>query len=875
MDSLSRIAFSIGYVLVVLTFVSSAYAAWRLRQRHRLDILFFVSVLTFVPSVRRSGGDLLVVGWALLLLLPYALCRLLQHFRDLPGAVLWLVKLLVVIGPLLYFFRTQLAPVPISDVLQMYITAFFVYGSVTFALEAHQAAGVVRRRLVLASIGSAFFGTTWALGTFAAVARPSALPGEFSVVLNALAFGCFYLTFSMPRGLLSRWQRNEQAAYLTRVMDRDPETRGTLAAQDLFEAVSRSVGSGATFVALKNQPDSTAFVVKAAKSQALVGVTLTPGDGLFGQVSHSGTAAMGPTTSCERDIAPRLEPLGSHVVVAPIATSTSSWGVVTAVQRRGTLFPEDDLTSLSQLARYAAAALDHAHMMTERRDRARRAADRRLRELELRVGLMLDSIKDYAMTVLDADGRVAAWHVGAEQVFRAPGDRIKGQSAAPLFDLSPEAFEAWLDEARRRGHAEREGTCRRVDGTSFLGTTTVRPLDDESGDLPGFVVVTRDITEQRNLEDRLRQGQKMEAIGQLAGGIAHDFNNLLTAILGYAEWLNRDLAGDARLGHVTEIQKAAERAADLTGQLLAFSRRRMLQPATIDLASLVADLLPMLRRLIGEQIVIEDRTPAALPAILGDRSQVEQIILNLVVNARDAMPAGGRLTIAARVERRDEARSDGLPPGSYVVLEVSDTGIGMDAETQRRAFEPFFTTKGVGRGTGLGLSTVYGIVQQMKGVIALESQVGSGTRFRLFFPETAGDLAPASALAPVETMRGDETVLLVEDDVAVRDFLGQVLQAHGYTVLAAEHADSACALARSFAERIDLVITDVVMPGSTGPELVNQLHAGRPGLAALYISGYADQVLDQHAPPLAPGQLLMKPFSSTELLTRIRQILAA
>jgi PAS domain S-box-containing protein len=765
------------------------------------------------------------------------------------------------------------APASIANLLQMYITAVFAYASVLFALEAHQAAGVVRRRLVLAAMGSSLLGATFAAAAFAGVLQ-SLLPGEFSVVLNAVAFGCFYLTFSMPRGLLSRWQRNEQAAYLTRVMNRDPETRGTLAAQDLFDAVSRSVGSGTTFVALKNQPEATFIVIRAANAPALVGTTLVPGEGLFGQVSHSRTATLGPTSACESDIAPTLQRLGSQVVIAPIATSTSSWGVVTAVQRRGTLFPEDDLASLSQLAKYAAAALDHAHMMTERRDRARRAADRRLRELELRVGLMLDSIKDYAMAVLDADGRVAAWHVGAEQLFGGPGDRIKGQSAAPLFDLSAEAFEAWLDEARRRGHAEREGTCRRTDGTTFLGTTTVRPLADESGELPGFVVVTRDITEQRSLEDRLRQGQKMEAIGQLAGGIAHDFNNLLTAILGYAEWLNRDLAGDARLGHVTEIQKAAERAADLTGQLLAFSRRRMLEPATIDLATLIADLLPMLRRLIGEQIVIVDQTLATLPTILGDRSQVEQIVLNLVVNARDAMPAGGRLTIAARVERRDEVRSDGLPPGAYVVLEVSDTGIGMDTETQRRAFEPFFTTKGVGRGTGLGLSTVYGIVQQMKGAITLDSRVGAGTTFRLLFPETAGDVSAAGPLAPVESMRGVETVLLVEDDVAVRKFVGQVLETHGYTVLTAEHSDSACALATSFTDRIDLVITDVVMPGSTGPELVHLLHAGRPDLAALYISGYADHALDQHAPPLAPGQLLMKPFSSAELLTRVRQILA-
>jgi CheY-like chemotaxis protein len=270
-----------------------------------------------------------------------------------------------------------------------------------------------------------------------------------------------------------------------------------------------------------------------------------------------------------------------------------------------------------------------------------------------------------------------------------------------------------------------------------------------------------------------------------------------------------------------------------------------------------------------------DDLPAALPPILGDRSQVEQIILNLAVNARDAMPAGGRLTIAARTERRDDMQSDGVPPGAYVALDVRDTGTGMDRETQRRAFEPFFTTKGVGRGTGLGLSTVYGIVRQMHGSIALDSEVGRGTTFRLYFPETSDAVAAAPALAPVETMRGDETVLLVEDDVAVRTYLGQVLESHGYHVLAAEHAESARAVAATFDDRIHLVIADMVMPGSTGPELVDVLHTGRPDLAALYISGYADHVLDHHQAPLRPGQLLMKPFSSADLLTRIRQILTA
>ena len=877
LGTLSRLAFSFGYGLLILTFVSSAHAAWRLRQRHRLDILFFVTVLALVPFVRRPDQRsvlLATAGWVLLMILAYALVRLVRHFQELPRAVDVLSLAMVALGPAAYALRSYLSGAVVANALQLYITAVFAFASAVFGFESARAAGVVRRRLVLASVGTAIFCGTFVIGSMGPTLIPM-LIWELTSILNALALGCFYLAFSMPRGLLTRWQRTEQAAYLTRVMDRDPETRGTRAAEDLFHAVSRSVGSGGTLVALKNQPGDDSLVVRAASAPALVGATLQPAAGLFGEASRSGRAGMGPSSACEPDIAARLEPLGHHVIVAPIATSTAAWGVVAAVQRRGTLFPEDDLASLSQLAKYAATALDHAHLVTDRRDRARRAADRRLRELELRVGLMLDSIKDYAMVVLDGDGRVAAWHVGAEQLFGVAGPQIRGQSAAPFFGQSDAEFAAWLGQARSRGRAEREATCRRLDGTTFLAAITVRPLDDDAGELPGFVVVARDVTEQRHLEDRLRQGQKMEAIGQLAGGIAHDFNNLLTAILGYTEWLHRELQGDARLSHVHEIQQAAERASDLVGQLLAFSRRRMLEPSTIDMATLVAGLLPMLRRLIGEQIEIVDRTAGGLPPILGDRSQVEQIILNLAVNARDAMPGGGTLTIAARAEERERVGAEGLPAGRYVVLEVTDTGIGMDAETQRRAFEPFFTTKGVGRGTGLGLSTVYGIVHQMGGAISLDSAVHRGTTFRLTFPETVPTGDRAVTLAPVESMHGSETVLLVEDDDSVRGFLGQVLRAHGYRVLAAEHADAAAALAASHADRIDLVIADVVMPGSTGPQLVSTLHARWPNLAALYISGYADAALDDHPVPLRAGQLLMKPFSSAELLTRIRQILAA
>jgi two-component system cell cycle sensor histidine kinase/response regulator CckA len=387
--------------------------------------------------------------------------------------------------------------------------------------------------------------------------------------------------------------------------------------------------------------------------------------------------------------------------------------------------------------------------------------------------------------------------------------------------------------------------------------------------------VTHDVTDRRNLEERLRQGQKMEAIGQLAGGVAHDFNNLLTAILGYADWLSADLSGDPRHEQVAQIQKAAERAADLTQQLLTFSRRQLLQPAAVNLSDLVVDLLPMLRRVIGGGIEVVDLTAPALPAVLGDRGQLERIIMNLAVNARDAMPSGGTLTIRTSEVWLDEGGEAlgpaELVPGPYVLLGISDTGIGMDAETRRRAFEPFFTTKDVGRGTGLGLSTVYGIVQQMGGAIEVESEPDRGATFRLYFPQASGVVA--APVVPSE--RGSETVLLVEDEDALRRYLTHVLESHGYRVIAAEHVASALALTQSFGERIDLVISDVAMPGSTGPELVRLIGQARPGLSALFISGNRYTALAPQAHAISVDQLLVMPFSSAELLSKVRQILAA
>jgi PAS domain S-box-containing protein len=604
---------------------------------------------------------------------------------------------------------------------------------------------------------------------------------------------------------------------------------------------------------------------------------IEPGDGLIGRSDERGGARMGAPGDCEAPIRDWCARFGSSVLVAPVASHTRSWGVVLVVQRRGSLFPEDDLALLEQLGLFCATALDHAHLVVQERERVRQAADRKLREIETRMSLMLDSIKDYAMFILDHRGRVVTWHIGAEHVFGYRAAEMHDEPAAQLFGLGVDDLLQRLAEARRVGVAAWEGPCHRRDGGRFVGATTVRTLEPGDDDVIGFAVVTRDVTEQRDLEERLRQSQKMEAIGQLAGGVAHDFNNTLTAIIGYADWLDADLApDDPHRPRVAEILKAAERAAGLTRQLLTFSRRQILQASVLNLSRVVDDMLPMLSRVIGEHIEVRHDGALDLALVTGDRSQAEQILLNLAVNARDAMPIGGQIVIRTATVWVDEALAAGeVMAGPHVCLEVADTGHGMDEPTMARIFEPFFTTKEVGKGTGLGLATVYGIVKQMGGIIRVSSVPGQGSTFRLYFPEAQTREVMASTTVPAGLPGGSETVLLVEDDTAVREFLEQTLERHGYRVLAADNQTAALALAQAHVEPIDLLVADVVMPGGTGPELVHALAHLRPGIPTLFISGYADGVLSRERAFPKASHFLQKPFTAGDFLIRLRQILSA
>jgi len=403
-------------------------------------------------------------------------------------------------------------------------------------------------------------------------------------------------------------------------------------------------------------------------------------------------------------------------------------------------------------------------------------------------------------------------------------------------------------------------------------------LDDPS--VGAIVNNYRDVTDRRILEEQVILSQKMEAIGRLAGGVAHDFNNILTAIGGYTDLLLADLpAGDHRRHDVEEISQAAQRAAGLTHQLLAFSRRQVLQPKVISFNALVPDIEKMLRRLIGEDILLATVLDRRLGNVRADPGQLEQVIVNLAVNARDAMPNGGRLTIETRNVELDEVYATDHPsvkPGRYVMLAVTDTGVGMDEETKARIFEPFFTTKVRGKGTGLGLATVYGIVQQTGGHIWPYSEPGRGTTMRVYLPRVDDPTDPIehpgdAALA----VGGTETILIVEDEAPVRAVTRQLLQRNGYTVMEAADGPAALALVDGEAagQHIDLLLTDVIMPGMSGRELADQLRVRRPNLRVLFMSGYTDDAVVRHG-MLEPGlAYLEKPFRPTTLLRKVRGVL--
>ena len=402
----------------------------------------------------------------------------------------------------------------------------------------------------------------------------------------------------------------------------------------------------------------------------------------------------------------------------------------------------------------------------------------------------------------------------------------------------------------------------------------------ESNGRPARLALIEDRTERASLERQLRQAQKMDAIGQLAGGMAHDFNNLLTAIFGYCDLLLNDIPPtDPRRGDVEEVKKAATSAAALTDRLLAFSRKQIIEPKVLDLNTVVGDMGRLLQRVIGEDVEMELNLSRSLGRVKADPHQIGQVLMNLVVNARDAMPAGGKLTITTDNIVLDETYARmhlGVGVGRHVMLAVSDTGMGMSTEVQTRLFEPFFTTKPAGKGTGLGLASVYGIVKQSGGNIWVYSELGHGTTFKVYLPETEGassDITPSPAIAaPVQS---EATILLVEDNPALEQIARRILVRYGFTVLSATSADEAVRVSRSHAGTIDLLLSDVVMPGQSGPSLATLLKTERPEMRVLHMSGYTDDAVVRHGALSGTAAFLQKPFTPEGLSRKIQEVLSA
>ena len=544
-----------------------------------------------------------------------------------------------------------------------------------------------------------------------------------------------------------------------------------------------------------------------------------------------------------------------------------------AVRRDGSVFPVEVQARTLPLE-------GHSVRVTAIRDITdRQEADAALRRSEEQYRSLVDGLRD-VIFALGPDGNLTALNPAFEGITGWRREEWLGRPFAELLHpddvaLAGANLRAVVADAPRPTSRLR---IRTREGGYRIGEfrTSAQRRD---GEFAGILGVARDITDHVELEEQYRQAQKMEAVGRLAGGVAHDFNNLLTVISSYTHLALVGLPPyDQRRGMIEEIQEAAERAAALTRQLLAFSRRQVLQPKVLDLNRVVAGAEALLRRLIGEDVVLALQLEPGLGPVKADASQLEQVLMNLAVNSRDAMSQGGTLTFATSsvvVSTLSEAAERGVPaPGRWALLRVTDTGIGMDAESRRHAFEPFFTTKEQGRGTGLGLATVYGIVQQSGGVIALESEPGRGTTFRIHLPQVdepvvAVERRPARAAAPANA----ETLLLVEDEPAVRTVAREALRTQGYTVLDAADADSALQVAAAYEGGIALLVTDVVMPGMSGRGLADRLVALRPQLRVLFVSGYAGDALQVHGVPEEGLNFLQKPFTPDGLAVKVREVL--
>ncbi len=522
----------------------------------------------------------------------------------------------------------------------------------------------------------------------------------------------------------------------------------------------------------------------------------------------------------------------------------------------------------------------------------RQAAHVNLLESEQRYRRLVEAVIDYAIFQLDPAGHVSTWNTGAQRIKGYTRDEIVGQHFSRFYtdeDRQAGVPQKALQQAAKIGRYEAEGQRVRKDGSRFWASVVIDPIYDEARQLVGFAKVTRDITERveaqrklKEIQDQVATSQKLEAIGQLSGGIAHDFNNLLMIVIGNLETAQRHLrqgTAGANLQRVlSNAARGAQRAAALTSRLLAFSRRQALDPKPLNVNAFLTGVVEFLQRSLGEQVEIEAVGGAGLWQIEVDVNQLESALVNLAINARDAMPNGGKLTIeAANVHVDDQyVRSNPeMTSGQYVAICVTDTGIGMSSDTLNHAFEPFFTTKELGQGTGLGLSQVYGFVKQSGGHVKIYSELGQGTTVKVYFPRYLGKALGEDPAVDEPLAEGEqtETVLVVEDDSDLRSYLAEILRGLKYRVITTSNAQSALMTLKANAHHVDLLLTDIIMPGMTGRELGKKAQEVRPALQVLYMTGYSRNAV-VHQGRLDEGvELLQKPVSQGELANRVRAIL--
>ncbi len=631
------------------------------------------------------------------------------------------------------------------------------------------------------------------------------------------------------------------------------------AARDLTSA------DGAAFI--MREGEQCHFVDEYAMAPLWKGRSFPASECISGWVmEHREAVAIEDVYADERIVAATYRPtFVRSLVMAPIRREKPV-GAIGIYWSRVHQATDDDLAILQALADSASIALESVRMVSE------------LQSSEDRYRGLVENLEDVVFSI-DAQGNFQYVSPSITKYGYTPSELL----GRPFSGFVHEGDHAALAESFGRalaGHVEtRMFRARDKHGKEHFVRTASRAIV-HGGKPIGINGVLMDITELKQTEEQLRDAQRMEAVGQLAGGVAHDFNNLLSVILSYAGFVSEAVANDKQvLADVEEITKASTRAAALTRQLLAFSRRQVLEPQVLDLNRVTGDLENMLRRLIGEDINLEKRLARDLGRVKADPGQLEQVIMNLVVNARDAMPLGGKITIETANATLDEnyaAQHPGSSAGAFVMLAITDSGTGMDEATKQRLFEPFFTTKELGKGTGLGLSTVHGIVKQSGGDISVYSELGIGTTFKVYLPrvlEPAVDSTrPRQSLGPPV---GTETILLVEDDAAVRSLAARALRGGGYNVIDAGNGAEALQLAAAHSGPLDLLVTDVIMPGMSGKQLAERLLQQRPGLRVLYMSGYTDNALEHHG-VLAPGTMFIgKPFTGHDLARKVRNVIDA